>query len=394
MKKQKIKICALTANRADFSRIETILQAVNKHPKLELQLVVMGSHLLDKTGRTIEEVKRKGFKVDYAIQMEVEGGNPVSMAKSVGLGMVELATILNHLRPDVVIAPVDRFESLAMGATPALMNIHVAHIQGGEVTGTIDESIRHALTKLSHLHFAATRKSCERIIKMGEPEETVFNVGCPGTDLLLQTKKLTGKQTLQKLNADLIKVRKGNEELDVNKPFLLMVQHPVTTEFGGASDQMTATMEALQKFDHQVVVLWPNIDAGSDDISKILRKYTTNKDHGAKLKIFKHIPTEIFVNLLRHATAMVGNSSSGIREACYFGTPVVNVGSRQSARERGSNVTDVGYDRIKIADAIKKQIDHGKYPIEMIYGDGTAGEQIANILATVKLPDIQKKITY
>jgi len=385
------KICAITANRADFSRIETILHAIKEHQDLELQLVVMGSHLLEKTGMTINEIKRKGFNIDHEIYMEVTGGHPVTMTKSVGLGFIELATALDQLKPDIVVAPVDRFESIAMGMVPALMNIHVAHIQGGEVTGTIDESIRHALTKMSHLHFVATEKSKERVIKMGEPTVTVFNVGCPGTDLLLKMPSLDSKTTLEKLNSEIIK---SENKLETDKPYFFLVQHPVTTEFGNSADQIMETLKALENFNEQVIVLWPNIDAGSDEISKVLRKYILESSNGRKIKIIKHIPTEIFVNVLKNALCQIGNSSSGIRESCYFGTPVVNIGTRQSSRERGSNVVDVTYDHEAITKAIKSQLEHGKYEVEQIYGDGTAGHQTAEILATVVLPNIQKRITY
>lgn len=385
------KICAITANRADFSRIETILEAVKNHPDLELQLIVLGSHLLEKTGRTVEEIMKRGFTPDQTIQMELEGGNPVAMTKSVGLAMVELATALDRLKPDIAIAPVDRFESLAMGIAPALMNIHVAHIQGGEVTGTIDESIRHALTKMSHLHFVATEKSKERVIKMGEPAENVFNVGCPGTDLLLRVPALSREETLKKINTEVIK---GPIKFDETKPFFLVIQHPVTTEFANSGDQIRETMEALKNIGEQAIVLWPNIDAGSDDISKVLRRYTDKVvDHFTALAV-KHIPHDLFANTLRNASSLIGNSSTGMREACYFGTPVVNIGTRQSGRERGRNVLDAANDRNAIENAIRAQMKHGVYPIEYVYGDGTAGKQTAEILASIKLPNIQKKITY
>ena len=385
------KICAITANRADFSRIETILEAVKKHPDLDLQLVVLGSHLLEKTGHTVQEIIKRGFIPDQTIQMELEGSNPVSMTKSVGLAMIELATALDRLKPDVVVAPVDRFESLAMGIAPALMNIHVAHVQGGEVTGTIDESIRHALTKMSHLHFVATEKSRERVIKMGELEETVFNVGCPGTDLLLKIPPLSREKTIWRLNDEIVR---GDKKFDPSKPYFLLIQHPVTTEFGSSGDQIKETMEALKNIGQQAIVLWPNIDAGSDDISKILRRYTDKEiDHFTALAL-KHIHHDLFTNTLRNASCLVGNSSTGMREACYFGTPVVNIGTRQSGRERGRNVVDAPNDRKQIEDAIRFQLGHGAYPVEHIYGDGTAGEKTAEILATIKLPNIQKKITY
>jgi len=374
------KICAITANRADFSRIESILSATKEHSDLELQLIVMGSHLIEEKGKTIDEIIKKGFKPDKIIEMEEKGGDLVAMTKSVGLAITELAPVLNELNPDIVIAPVDRFESLAMGVTPALMNIHVAHIQGGEVTGTIDESIRHALTKMAHLHFVATKESRDRVIKMGEPENTVFNVGCPATDLLFSAPEYNTKETLEKLT-----------QLDSSQPYIFMVQHPVTTEFGKSEQQIKATLDAIKDIGMQSIVLWPNIDAGSDAITSVIKEYSESLEN---MYVFAHIPTELFVNVLRNASCQVGNSSSGIREACYFGTPVVNVGSRQNSRERGNNVVDVASDSEKIQKSINEQIKHGPYPIEKIYGDGIAGKQIADILATIKLPSIQKKITY
>ncbi len=387
------KICAVTANRADFSRIETMLEAIKTHPDLQLQLVVMGSHLLEITGLTIQEIEKKGFTIDRTLYMEVAGNNPTTMTKSVGLAIVELSTIFDQLKPDIVLVPVDRFESLAMGVTAAMMNIHVAHTQGGEITGTIDESIRHALTKLSHLHFASTEQSRERIIKMGEIPETVFNIGCPGTDLLLRAPRLDQTTTFERLNTEVIKVK---EKYDPDKPYLLVLQHPVTTEFDDIEKQIVELLEALRQFaNYQIIMLWPNIDAGAERISKIIRHYLTFTELADdRIKIVKHIPGEIFVNLMRHTLCLVGNSSSGIREAGYFGTPVVNIGSRQTGRERGKNVVDAGYNKEAIIQAITQQINHGKYPVERLYGDGTAGKQFADICASIPLPHIQKRITY
>jgi UDP-hydrolysing UDP-N-acetyl-D-glucosamine 2-epimerase len=228
---------------------------------------------------------------------------------------------------------------------------------------------------------------------MGEPERTVFNVGCPGTDLLLQTPAIDRHNTLKKINKEIIK---SDRKLNPNKPYLFVVQHPVTTEFESVADQMNEILGALKHFKEQIIILWPNIDAGSDEASKVLRRFYSalTPEESKKIVVLKHIPTEIFVNVLRNASSQIGNSSSGIREACYFGTPVVNIGSRQSGRERGKNVLDVECNKEKIVRAIKHQLAHGKYSIEYIYGDGKAGQNIAEILATVKLPNIQKRITY
>jgi len=381
------KICAITANRADFSRIESILRAIQKRDDLELHLVVMGSHLLPAKGYTIDEIIKKGFVPEFQIDMEVPGGTPLAMTKSVGLAITKLAEVMDSLRPDIAIVPVDRFESLAMGVTAALMNIYVAHIQGGEVTGTIDESIRHALTKLAHLHFVATAASWQRVIKMGEPADMVFNVGCPATDLLLQAPEYSHEETLNKLNGLIT----GPKKLVIKSSYIFVLQHPVTTEFTAASDAIMATLEAIRDLNLQVIIGWPNIDAGGEAITKVLDNYLQTVQNAFA---FAHIPTDLFVNVLRHASCQIGNSSSGIREAGYFGTPVINIGSRQNSRERGHNVVDVGYNAVEIKKAIQTQLEHGRYPVDMIYGDGTAGEQIAAILAKIKLPSIQKKLTY
>jgi UDP-hydrolysing UDP-N-acetyl-D-glucosamine 2-epimerase len=384
------RICVVTANRADYSRAKTVLDAVKAHPDLTLQVVVMGSHLLEKHGFTVREIEADGFVPDARIYMEVDGKNPTTMAKSMGLAVVELATTFDQLKPDIVIALVDRYENFASAAAAALMNIPIAHIQGGEVTGTIDESLRHAMTKLAHLHFPATEGARERIVKMGEPAGTVWNVGCPGTDILLQSPLLSAEETIRSVQEV---AKDPNVHLDPKAPYLLVVQHPVTTEYGSGVDQIRATLDAVQGTGMQTIMLWPNIDAGSDDVSRGIRHYQI-KHPELPLYAFKHFGNELFVNLMRNASCMVGNSSAGIREACYFGTPVVNIGTRQSGRERGACVRDAGYEKDEIAVAIREQLAHGRYPTERIYGDGTAGTQIADILATARIDVVQKRITY
>jgi len=382
------KVCITTANRCDFSRLETVIEAVRAHPGLELQLVVYGSHLLDKAGRTISDIEKKGIKIDRTLYMEIAGGNPTTMAKSVGLGIIELSTIFDELKPDIVLVHGDRYEAFAVGSTASMMNIRVGHIQGGEVTGTIDESIRHALTKMSHFHLVSTEKSKERVIRMGEDPTYVFNVGCSGTDVLLRADVLKREETISLLNKEVIKTTK----LDPKLPYILMMQHPVTTEYEDSGSQILETIEALKRFKEQIIVVWPNIDAGSEELSSVLRRHSFMERKG--VKAFKHIPSHIFANVVRNASCLVGNSSSGPRETCYFGTPVVNIGSRQSDRERGSNVINVSHDRKEIARAIRTQLSKKKYPVEYGYGDGTAGVKTAEICARIKLPSVQKKICY
>ncbi len=387
---QKRKIVVVTGNRADYSRLKSVLRAMQARDDLIFDLVVTGSHLLEKYGSTIREIEQDGFPISYKIHIELAGENPAAMTKSVGLGIIELANFFENVVPDVVVVPVDRFESLAMATAAALMNIPVAHTQGGEVTGTIDESIRHAITKLAHIHFAATEGARQRIIKMGEPDHLVFNVGCPGTDVLLQAPQWNAMHTVEHVN---IFIKDERYKLDPYKPYLLVMQHPVTTEFGSGLAQINATLEAVADTGMQGVMLWPNIDAGSDDISKGIRLFLLANPE-MKLAMLKHFPTDVFVNLVRNAACMVGNSSSGIREAGYFGTPVVNIGTRQAGRDRGSNVCDAGNSNVEIRAALNTQLSHGCFTPNTLYGDGTAGVQIAQLLATMNLPHPQKRITY
>jgi len=267
------------------------------------------------------------------------------------------------------------------------MNIPVAHTMGGEVSGTIDESIRHAVTKFAHIHFPASKEAKERIIRLGERAQDVYMVGCPRIDLVAEIK---AAQEVE-LDDHLFDLGVG-ERFDLSKPFLLVSQHPVTTEYGTGEKQITETLEAVRDVGLPAIVLWPNADAGSEDISRGIRKWR-EKRLDQNMHFFKNLPTATYIRLMRRTACLVGNSSSGIRDGAYIGTPVVNIGSRQDMRERGSNVVDAVNERAVIRDAISRQLKHGVYASEPIYGDGHAGTRIADILATCEV-QIQKRIAY
>lgn len=383
---KKRRICIITANRAEYSRVKTVIEAIDKHCGLEYILVVIGSHLLRKYGNTCREIERDGFIIHERIYNTIEGENPVTMAKSAGFAIIELATVLDNYKPDFVIVLTDRYETLSAAVAAAFLNIPVVHIQGGEVTGTIDESIRHAVTKFAHVHFAATEISRQRIIKMGEEPRFVFNVGCPATDLLVRVKILPQKKIFSN---DEIR----NPAINPDKPFILVLQHPVTTEFGEGYHQIEETLHAVRKFGMQTIMLWPNVDAGSEHIVTAIRRFL-EKFSLKNIFMYRHISNSLFIQLLYHCKCFVGNSSSGIRESCYFGTPVVNIGTRQQRRERGSNVRDANYARGEIFAAIVKQVKHGRYPRENVFGDGDSGKKIADILAKIDRIEVQKIITY
>lgn len=384
----KRKVCVVVGSRANYGSIKSAMRAVQAHPDLELQVVLGASALLDRYGEVANVVEQDGFRAAARVHMLIEGETPVTMAKSTGLGLLELPTIFATLEPDVVITVGDRFETMATAIAAAYMNIPLAHTMGGEVTGTIDESVRHAVTKLAHLHFPANEQAAERIVKMGEEPDRVHVVGCPRIDLVAEVVADDDGSA----DAALLAQEGVGGEIDLDEPFLLVAQHPVTTEYGRGEEQIAETLAAVQELELPAIVLWPNPDAGSEDVSRGMRKFREQERH-AHIRFYKNFPVETYIRLMARCACIIGNTSSAIREGPFLGTPSVNVGSRQDGRDRGSNVIDVGYDRDGIVAAVRRQLEHGRYPSEHLYGDGHAGKRIAAVLATATV-DIQKRLTY
>ncbi|MGB2931784.1 MAG: UDP-N-acetylglucosamine 2-epimerase, partial [Methyloceanibacter sp.] len=302
------KVCVVVNSRANYGRIKTFLRAAADHPDLELQLIVGASALLYRFGKVIDVIRGDGFEPQAIVHSIIDGETPVTMAKSVGLGIIDLATHFETLKPDLVLTVADRFETIATAIAASYMNIPVAHTQGGEVTGSIDENVRHAITKLSHIHFAATERAREFLIRMGEQSDTVHVTGCPSIDVLVETDL--------SLPADIFTRYRGvGAELDPSKPFIVVLQHPVTTEYGAGLAQIEATLKAVDRIGRkgmQAVWLWPNVDAGSDDVAKGLRVFreTHNPDY---LHFFRNFAVEDYARLIKNAACIVGNSSSGVR---------------------------------------------------------------------------------
>ena len=381
------KVCVVVGSRANYGSIKSVMRAVRAHPDLKLQVIVAASALLDRFGSVVDVIVRDGFTPDARVNMIVEGETPVTMAKSTGLGLLELPTLFELLDPDVVITVGDRFETMATAVASAYMNIPLAHTMGGEVTGTIDESIRHAITKMAHIHFPANQDSADRILRLGEQPNSVHVVGCPRIDLLAEVLASGGD-----LDAEWLDREGVGGHISTDEPFLLVSQHPVTTEYGQAEHQITETLMALHELQMPAVMLWPNVDAGSEDVSRGMRKF---REHYKPeyIRFYKNFPVETYLRLMRSAACLVGNSSASIREGAFVGTPAVNIGSRQDGRERAPNVVDVGHDRAAIADAIRRQVAHGRYAPAHLYGDGQAGMRIAEVLARTTL-SVQKRIQY
>lgn len=379
------KICVVVNSRANYGRIRSVMAAIQRDSDLELQLIVGASALLYRFGNVCELIRDDGFEPAATVYSIVEGENPTTMAKSTGMAIIELATQFENLRPDIVITVADRFETIATAIAASYMNIPVAHTQGGEVTGSIDESVRHAVTKLSHLHFPSTERAADYIVRMGEDPKTVFLTGCPSIDVLA-TLDLTFPDGIFK------RYRGVGTELDPRKPYIVVLQHPVTTEYGSGFKQINETLQAVRNLDTQTVWLWPNVDAGSDDISKGLRMYRENFKP-RNLHFYRNFAVEDYACLIKNATCLIGNSSSGLREGAFLGVPVVNIGTRQAGREHGPNVVHADHDAGKIEAVARMQIAHGPYQRNEMFGDGLAGQRIADILRGAGL-GIQKRLSY
>jgi UDP-hydrolysing UDP-N-acetyl-D-glucosamine 2-epimerase len=382
------KVCVFIGSRANYSSIKSVMRAVRLHPALSLQLIVGASALLDRFGSVVDVIESDGYTPDARVTMIVEGETPATMAKSTGLGLLELPTMFELLKPDVVVSVGDRFETMATAIAAAYMNIPVAHTMGGEITGTIDESIRHAVTKLSHVHFPANNAAAARIIRMGEHPDTVHAVGCPRIDLVSEiANSRDGIPHAEWLDREGV-----GAHIDVTRPFLLVNHHPVTTEYGHGKEQIWETLRALDELKMPTIMLWPNADAGSEDIATGMRTFR-EKLQPEYIRFYKNFPIETYVRLMLLCACTVGNSSAPIREGAFLGVPAVNIGTRQSGRDRGPNVLDVGYDRHEIVEGVRRQLAHGRYSSDALYGDGQAGGRIAEVLAHAPL-SVQKRLVF
>ena len=381
------RVCVVVTARPSYSRIKTALKAIADHPDLELQLVMAASALLDRYGSVVEQVRDDGFSIDRQIYMVLEGETPTAMAKTTGLGLLELATTFDQLDPDVVVTVADRYETLATAVSAAYMNIPLAHVQGGEVTGSIDEKVRHSITKLADVHLVSTNRAAERVTRMGEWPESVFVTGCPSIDL--------AAEILESPSLDFdpfIRYGGVGPRFGLSDQYVVVLQHPVTTEYEESRVHITETLEAIAELDVPALWFWPNVDAGSDGTSNGIRAFRESREP-PNVHFFKNMSPTDFLRTVFNAKAIVGNSSMGIRECSFLGVPAVNIGGRQDGRERGANVIDAPYDRDAIGDAILRSLSKGRSISDTTYGDGKAGLRIAEVLAEVPLR-YEKKLAY
>lgn len=377
-------VCVVLVDRANYGRLRPVMEAIAHHPELHLQILAAGTMVLERFQQPVQIVKADGFHVDGEIYIELEGSTPGTMAKSVGFGVVEFASEFQRLKPDIVLIIGDRYEALAAALAAAYMNICILHVQGGEVSGSIDESARHAISKFAQFHFPSTVRSAEYLTRMGENPETILGIGCPSSDIARNLNS-------ELLPKDINRVGSG-ARIDLSRPFLLVVFHPTTTEYGGEQSQMEELLKSLIVLQMQTILLWPNIDAGADHISKAIRIYR-DKRISKELRVLTNLSPHKYLKMLSKAACAVGNSSSFVRDASYLGTPVVLVGNRQDGRETDVHVIRARPCVDEIVAAVERQVAHGRYAPSTLYGDGHVSERIAEAIARLT-PYVQKRLHY
>lgn len=361
------KICYLSGTRADFGLMQSTLASIAAHQGLSLDVVVTGAHLAEKYGLTVKEIESAGFHIAARIPIDAESSTGAAMARNLAGTLNGCVTAFEAIQPDVVLLLGDRGEMLAGALAAIHLNIPIAHIHGGERSGTVDEPIRHAISKLAHWHFVSTEASRDRLVRMGEHPECVFVTGAPGLDGLAELPYMDRHS----LCAD--------TRLDPARPLALLVYHPVLQEIAG--EQTATILETLLEQSVQIVCLMPNSDAGNEPIRNALLEKAIHKD----IRLFTHLPRPVFVSWMAACNLMLGNSSSGIIEAATFGTPVINIGSRQNLRERNTNTVDAPVEPNLLIAAIRQALENGRYPAANIYGDGNASGRICQLLSTLSI---------
>ena len=379
------KVCIVINSRANYARIKSLIHQIQKYKRINLQIILGSSAILDKYGDVRPLLKKDGVKIIKEVYTIIQGGNLETMAKSTGLLLIELSSIFSKIRPDYVITVADRHETLATAIAASYMNIPLIHTQGGELTGSIDESVRHAITKLSHIHFPATITAKRNIIQMGENPKNIFLTGCPSIDLVKKYKK--NKKKFYPKNFNNLGV---GHQIELNKKYLVVMYHPVTNEYKKNKETINNLLKTIKKINFPTIWMWPNVDAGTDIVSKEIRKFR-EKNKKFNVKFYKNFSPEEFLFIIDHCSCFVGNSSSAIREGSFLGIPCVNIGTRQDQRERGGNVVDVKNHQSSIEAGILYQVSKKRYKSLKTYGDGNASKRMISAIKKMGKINIEKK---
>jgi len=370
----KRKIAVITTSRADYSHLYWPLRDLSAHPQVDLKLIVLGSHLAPEFGRTIRQIERDGFQIAAAIECLLSSDSDVGMAKTIGVATLSLADCLGQMRPDILLLIADRYEMLAPASVALALRIPIAHIEGGEISeGAIDDAVRNALTKMSHIHFTSTYEARRRIIALDEEEWRVHRAGAPSLDHL----RRGALHTRQELEAHL--------GIPLEKSAVVVAYHPVTIARDTVGEA-NALFEALDALPDQILFCYPNADAGSRELIERTRSFVASRQNS---HVFINLDALTYWSLLRHASLFLGNSSSGIMETPSFALPTVNVGLRQQGRERARNIIDAAADVPAILEAIRTakgaEFRNSLRGMTNPYGDGCAAETIVHVLTTVPL---------
>lgn len=375
-KRKKRRVCFVITSAVHYERSKILLNEIKKRKDLELQIAVGASALMEHYGNILVLMKKDGFKPNVEVPMVLEGGTSIAMAKTAGIGLSEFATVFDRLKPDIVFIRADRYEVLPIAIAASYLNIPVAHMEGGDISGNIDESVRHAVTKLAHIHFVTNKDSKKRVIQMGENPRYVFDVGCPEIEFIAKKNFKISNKFVNSLGV--------GSFVDIKKRFLTVIHHPVTSEIGKNQGNIKKILKSVYDLAIPAFWFWPNIDAGTNEVAEGIRTFREiyKPDN---MRFIKGLPPEKFIALLKRTSCLIGNSSAGIKECSYLGIPAVNIGTRQNGRTRSKNVVDVGYDGNKIKKAILGQLEHGSYPSSNFYYKPDAGKKIADILAKASL---------
>ncbi len=383
------KICVVITARPSYSRIRTLLSALKEHKDVELQIIAAASFVANKFGEAVKVLREDGFEPNWTLNTLMEADTRFTSAKVTGMQTIELASAFQNLKPDMVLTIADRYETIATAIAASYSNIPLVHIQGGEVTGNIDEKVRHAITKMADIHLVANNDARERVLKLGENPDMVFDIGCPSIDIAKEV--YDDKKSWENFSPFEKYVGVG-EKINTSAPYVVVMQHPLTTSIETSRDDVLKTLHAVKALNMPAIVMWPNPDSGTEGTSEGIRRFR-ELEKPDNFYFFKNIRPGDFLRVLLKSKCLIGNSSVGIRECSFLGVPVVNIGGRQQDRKRGANVTNVASDEKEIFAAIQKQIAHGPYPSEHLYGDGMAGKKAAEILSEIH-PQTNKRITY
>jgi len=381
------KVLVVTGTRAEYGLLYWTMKEIQKDKDLQLQLIVTGSHLSEEYGYTVEQIKKDGFKIDEEIDMLIDSNKKSAIVKSMGLEMIQMAQAFDRLKPDILLILGDRYETFVAATCAMMMNVAIAHMNGGESTeGAIDEQIRHAITKMAHIHFAGAEYYRERIIKMGEEPWRVHNVGQAGIENIKRLRLLTKTELEYELG------------IKLDKKVFLITYHPVTLGVQDIENQMENLLKAISEFDAKYIFTYPNADYGNKIIIDKINEFRQNHDN---VYVFYSLGQVKYLSLMKYTDVMIGNSSSGIIESPSFKLPVVNIGDRQKGRLRNKNIIDVGNNEIEIIEGINKALYNKQFinslnDLENVYGDGTTSEKVVKILKTIEINEklLHKKLDY